>query len=265
MFYFFEEMKICSIKIHGLIKFRQLVHGVSPRLVTINEGKEVDLDMSPISDMWHCEKNWKKFVRSLYSSPVTLEEEPYFLKQVHGNKVYSVEEIDERGSLEGDAIVSNMPYKPIGVFTADCLPIIMYDFRLNAVGVIHAGRKGTSLCVLKKTLAKMTSEYGSDPKDIAVGFGPGVGGCCYEVGVECMEPFSSIFSDVGQVAFFKDDGKVMLNLKKANRLQALEAKILDENIFDCGFCTVCEYRRFFSYRRNRDTGRMMTLAMILPE
>ena len=109
----------------------------------------------------------------------------------------------------------------------------------------------------------MTEKYESNLKNIVIGFGPGIGGCCYEVDYECLEPFRHSFLSTEDFAFEKKYNKYMLNLKEANRSDALEEGILAENIFDCDICTICNNNLFFSYRKN-DIGRTMTAAMLLP-
>ena len=109
----------------------------------------------------------------------------------------------------------------------------------------------------------LVEKYGSSPKDIVVGFGPGVGGCCYEVDLECLELFRDSYCLTEKFAVAKENKKYMLDLKIANRSNALDEGILKENIFDCDICTVCKNDQFFSYRK-MDTGRIMTVAMLLP-
>ncbi len=255
-------MQIDAVKIPGLMKFKKMVHGTSPRFCITEDKKKEELNLNPKSDSRHRNNLRKKFLLSLG----TLEREPIFLNQVHGDQIFCIDEMDLSLTgevLMGDALISNVPNINIAVFTADCLPVIMYDPHLNIVGVIHAGRKGTSLKIVSKTLQRMIQKYGSVPKNIMLGFGPGIGGCCYEVGDECLESFRDSYLQVERFTFPKKKGKSMLDLKLANRLDALGAGILDKNIFDCQICTVCSNNLFFSYRK-MDAGRMMTVAMLLP-
>jgi polyphenol oxidase len=255
-------MQIDAVKIPGLIKFNKLVHGISPRLCLTEDKNKTELNLNPKANDWHRNSFWKDFLSSLGAS----QQEPFFLNQVHGDQIYCIDEINHSligGVLMGDAIISNLPNKNIAVFTADCLPVITYDIHLNIVGVIHAGRKGTSLGITRKTIQKMVKKYGSSPQNIVVGFGPGVGGCCYEVGYECLDSFRDSYSSIEPFAVAKENKKYMLDLKIANRLNALDEGILEENIFDCDICTVCNNDLVFSYRK-MDAGRTMTIVMLLP-
>jgi len=255
-------MQIDAIKIPGLTKLNKLVHGISPRLGLTNDNNKIELNLNPKANDWRGNSFWKDFLQSLKTS----QQEPFFLSQVHGDQIYCLDEISHSskgGVLMGDAIISNLPNKNIAVFTADCLPVITYDIHLNIVGVIHAGRKGTSLRITEKTIQKMVKKYGSSPKNIVVGFGPGVGGCCYEVGVECLESFRGSYSSIERFVVANENKKYMLDLKIANHINALDAGVLEKNIFDCDICTVCNNDLVFSHRK-LDAGRTMTVVMLLP-
>ncbi len=254
-------MEINAERIPGLIKFNKLIHGISPRLYLTKNKIKAGLNLNPKANDWRQRSLWKHFLNFLGM----IEQEPFYLNQVHGDKIYCLDEIDQSltsGVLMGDAIISNIPNKNIAVFTADCLPVIIYDACLNVVGVVHAGRKGTSLKIVGKTIRRMVERYSSEPKNITVGFGPGVGGCCYEVDSECLEPFRDSYLSIDRFAIEKENKKYMLDLKMANLLDALDEGILKENIFDCDICTVCNNDLFFSHRK-KDVGRTMTVAMLL--
>ena len=115
-------MQINALKIPGLIKFNKLLHGVSPRFYLTTNKKKAELDLNPKSNSWHHKSLWKDFL----SSTGALQQEPFFLNQVHGDQIYCLDEMKNPligGVLMGDAIISNLPNKNIAVFTADCLQL----------------------------------------------------------------------------------------------------------------------------------------------
>ena len=195
-----------------------------------------------------------------------IAEEMFILNQVHGNRVYVLEDPDlspeQVGAVEGDALITHLVNRPIGVLTADCVPIILYDPERHVTGAVHAGRKGTQKRVLSNTLATMTQVYGSRPADIIVGFGPAIGGCCYEVDEPCLPPFQESFGNWKKFTKKSADGKYLLNLPEANKLDALSAGVQLKNIFDLEECTACHLERWFSYRKEGPTGRLVSLAML---
>ena len=132
----------------------------------------------------------------------------------------------------------------------------------HVIGVVHAGRVGTQKAIFTNTIEVLSHEYGSSPKDLIVGMGPAIGGCCYEVDQHCALPF--IKRNSVNLGFVKKAGqkKYFLDLREVNRLEGCEAGILEENIYADGPCTSCDNHRWYSYRKEGKTGRLMTLAML---
>jgi YfiH family protein len=173
------------------------------------------------------------------------------LKQIHSDRVLVA---DRPGLLgEGDAIVTNRPGLSISVRTADCYPILLADARNRAVAAIHAGWRGTAAQIVRKTLEKMSTEFGTSPGDVYAAIGPGIGVCCYEVGKEVARRFGS--SD-----------RTHLDLASENRKQLEAAGVPSSNIEALGVCTFCDAERFFSYRRDKENpGRMTSFIRINAE
>lgn len=256
------KVLIDSTKIPGLEEIPDLVHGFSPRNYKIPGESKGDLllgrDGQPGSSSNHL--GW--FLRSLNIET----DEVYLLKQIHSDRIYALEDPSatsaQVASVEADVIVTHLGGKPIAVLTADCIPIIVCDSRLHVVGVVHAGRRGTAENILFKTVAFFKDRYGSQPENIIVGMGPGIGGCCYEVDEPCIRPFKKNGPRwkrfVKQIA----ENKYRLDLFQANVEDSLTAGVPPGNIFRSGQCTACETHRFFSYRKEGETGRMMALAML---
>ena len=92
--------------------------------------------------------------------------------------------------------------------------------------------------------------------------GPAIGGCCYEVEDSCIEPFREQFMGWEKFVTANSSGRFMLDLLKANEVDAVEAGILKENIHRSGECTSCNNDRWFSYRKEGTTGRIVSLVML---
>src|SRR3972149_1238630 len=151
----------------------------------------------------------------------------------------------------------------IGVFTADCLPIVLADIRGRVVGIIHAGRVGTSLEITKKTVGKIKENFGISAEEIIAAIGPGIGGCCYEVDEKSINPFKDRLEYFEKIAIEKYNGRWMLNLIGVNKIRLMESGLKSENIFTAEFCTSCHNDKFFSYRREGKTaGRMVSFVAI---
>ena len=186
--------------------------------------------------------------------------------QVHGNNVYILKDpntpTDEVRRQEADAIVTHLADCPVMILTADCVPIIIYDPVKYVTGVVHAGRMGTQKSILNNTIKVLFHEYGSNPKDLIVGMGPAIRGCCYEVDEQCALPFIKRSSVNYTLVKKSTQGKYFLDLPEVNRVEGCEAGVLDKNIYTDGPCTSCNIHKWYSYRKEGKTGRLMTLAML---
>jgi YfiH family protein len=184
--------------------------------------------------------------------------------QVHGSSVsYVTAESKGSGALTHisaltgcDALITDIKIIPISIFTADCLSIFLYDPQRPALGLVHAGWRGTKERIVAKTLQAMSENFHTCARDLLVGFGPAIRSCCYVVGRE----FNGLFSD-GVTVRGED---YYFDLALVNSRQLLDAGVYSGNIFDCQFCTSCCHEDFFSYRKERDSsGRMISVAMLL--
>ncbi len=175
-------------------------------------------------------------------------------KQVHGTTFRRVE-LKDRGTgakdyasaFEAtDALITDVPGLCLMVLVADCVPIIFFDPVKKAIGVAHAGWRGTSAKVAPQVIKAMQREYACRPEDIIAGIGPSIGPCCYEVGPEVAERFPRKFLDE----------KGHLDLWAANKDQLITAGLPVGNIEHLRFCTKCHAERFFSSRAGQGlTGR----------
>ncbi|HTU34674.1 MAG TPA: peptidoglycan editing factor PgeF [Candidatus Acidoferrum sp.] len=205
------------------------------------------------------------------------------LRQVHSDIVQGIHSAPSESPLQGDALFTREPGMLLTVQTADCIPILFADTRARAIAAIHSGWRGTLRRIAEKTLGRMRMEFGTRPEDVVVAIGPGIGGCCYEVGHEVAKEFASQFRQAREwfegpfTAIAAGDSdpnwlpwltmappghapeppRVHLNLIAANRAILVDAGVRPQRIAVSGFCTSCRTDLFFSYRRESETGRMM--------
>ena len=239
-----------------------LVHAFSPRSYEREDGTTGELNFASEGKSMRLHRQW--FLRSIGIN----KDEIFLVRQVHGDKVFELKEPSScaHGSaVPADAIITRLTGMPIGILTADCIPVVVYDSRLRVAGVIHAGRKGTAQKIVSKTIWAMQKLYGSHPQDIVAGMGPGIGACCYEVNADCIEPFKKYYPGWSEFVKPLPSGQFMLDLFSANVEDCQMAGIEPEKISQLGICTSCRVESFFSYRREGTTGRMLTVAMLTPE
>lgn len=174
--------------------------------------------------------------------------------QVHGDRV--LQGAPSWFSEKADAAVTEDPATLLVVSVADCLPVLLHDPVTGAVGAAHCGWRGTVAGLAASVVQRMRSDFGSQPRDLRVLFGPGVAGACYQVGSEVVERFAAAgFPD--EVAWADGSaGKYRLDIKAANRFSLEQAGVPATNIVDPELCTHCQPERFYSYRRDGGvTGR----------
>jgi YfiH family protein len=256
------QVIIQSTTINSLTAQEGLIHAFSPRSFGRMDGTEGELNFGTLKDEQTASLHRQWFLRSIGIKG----NEVYQVRQVHGDKIYELKaplnSVENVADIAADAIITRLVNTPIAVLTADCVPVVIYDSRLHVAGVVHAGRMGTAQNILFKTIKTLQKTYGCKPEDILVGLGPAIGGCCYEVDAPCIEPFKKQTRGWPRFVKKSSSGKFMLDLIAANIKDARKAGLETKNISQTGKCTSCEVDRFFSYRREGTTGRMMTVVML---
>jgi YfiH family protein len=208
------------------------------------------------------------------------------LRQIHSDIIWCVDSLP-REPLSGDGLITSTPGLLLGIQTADCLPIILVDAKRRAVGVFHAGWRGTVKRIVEKGVGEMHRQFGTRPRDLKAAIGPGIQGCCYEVGEEVRIKFESqfgyaakLFREVKESDPVREKypllfltarapghsdlpKKIFLDLVEANRQQLLAAGVSVRSIESSPLCTNCRSDLLFSYRAEKGkTGRMMAVAGI---
>lgn len=175
--------------------------------------------------------------------------------QIHGVSIKRItedfflqSETDRKMLLEGiDALTTDIPQVCIGVSTADCIPVFLYDKEHHAVAVSHAGWRGTVARIVAKTLETMAEEYGTAPQDVVAVIGPGICLEHFEVGDEVYQAFYDAGFDMQKVA--KRHERWHIDLPLCNALELQLCGVKSENIRLSGLCTYCDNDRYFSARR----------------
>lgn len=203
------------------------------------------------------------------------------MRQIHSDVIRCVEAVPGE-PLTGDGLITATPGLLLAIQTADCLPVILADAKRRAVGVFHAGWRGTVKRIVEKGVGEMHRSFGSRPSDLKAAIGPGIGGCCYEVGEEVRTKFesqfayaASLFREVKESDPVREKypllfltarapghsvlpKKIFLDLVEANRQQLIAAGVPKKNIDTVPLCTNCHPELLFSYRAEKGkTGRMM--------
>ena len=189
--------------------------------------------------------------------------------QTHTDNVFHITEdflalpeSERKNRLEGiDAIISNVPDVIMGISTADCIPVLLYDPVQRAACAIHAGWRGTVKRITEQAVAQMTAVYGTRPADIIAQIGPGIHLDSFEVGDEVYEAFQQEGFDMQAISKKKE--KWHIDLPECNRLQLIAKGIPADHIAVSSICTYQQADRFFSARRlGINSGRIFTSIIL---
>jgi YfiH family protein len=282
-----KVLKVPPLERHGW-----LVHGFSTRaggaseLPTLRNGrketeKTLNLGFTDWDSRERVSNNRKRFFHALGAGNMRV----VTLRQIHSDIVHRVDASTgpQDEAPQADALVTRERSVLLAVQMADCVPILLADTKNRAVAAIHSGWRGTLRRIAEKTLGRMQMEFGTEAADVIAAVGPGIGGCCYEVGPEVAKEFESQFAEArdwfdgpfDSLAAGENDPNwlpwltmrppghpppppsVQLDLIAANRAILTNAGVPAKQIFSSGFCTACRTDLFFSYRREHNTGRMM--------
>lgn len=296
------------LRVDTLAEVPWLVHGFSTRpggFSKVYGGNALNLGITKSDAREAVERNREAFLRELGTTGWPLVQ----MHQVHSDVVHHVLSVDAervrtalptpaettgaqtqgKPVLTGDGLVTDAPGILLTVKTADCMPVIIVDLKKHAVGVFHAGWRGTLRRIAQKGVGEMRRWFGSRPQDLQAALGPSIRSCCYSIGDEVRDAFSSQFAYADDLfrewQTYEDihlkypllfltarapghselPKKTFLDLAEANRRQLRDAGIPERNITILPGCTACDTQRFFSHRKeNGNTGRMMAVVGIRP-
>jgi hypothetical protein len=256
---------ITYLESEELLQFPSILHGFCTRIGGVSGGPYATLNVSPREGdpPDKVRMNWQRLA-SAFGIP---SEQFFVVNQVHGEKFLIIEDAVSCHSLENrqyDAIVTDRPGVAIGIKTADCAPVLLFDRRTQAIAAVHAGWRGTALGIAGKAVRVMGERFSSRPEDLSAVIGPSIGPCCYEVGEAVFEAMSH-HGEADQVLRPGHRPlRWMFDLPLANRMQLERAGIPPGRISPAGLCTCCRKDLFFSHRRDGEkTGRHLNFILLL--
>lgn len=175
------------------------------------------------------------------------------LKQIHSDRVIVLRNKNMIENIyEGDAIITHLKNIAIGVKTADCIPILIYDHKNNIIAAVHSGWRGTVKKILAKTIETMIAEYSCHKKNLVLFFGPSICKKCYTVKEDVFEVFNKEFK---KIDYEKRNEYYHIDLIKINLDMITEYGIKKENIYLFDGCTSCKNDEYQSYRKNKNTEK----------
>lgn len=178
--------------------------------------------------------------------------------QAQADQVAIITETERGTRVNGvDGLITNRRDVTLMLRFADCVPILLYDPVRQAIGIAHAGWRGTVSKVLTNTVRAMGEQFGTQPETLIACIGPSIGPCCYEIGRDVQAKVESAFPDAPDLLLHQN-GSTHLNLWQANAVQLRGLGV--EQVEIAGVCTADHTQDFYSWRReNAQTGRFAAL------
>ncbi len=230
-----------------------IAHGFSTRLGGVSLAPFDSLNLGPAGQdsRDNILENFERFCRA-----VGVRREALVLgKQIHEAHVQPVTRSDCGQGLSfpvpspRDALMTDRPGVTLCVFTADCVPVLLYDPVTPAVAAVHAGWRGTALGIVNQTVRAMSEQYGTDPLALCAAVGPSIGACCFLVHDDVLQPMREVFGEELNAVVNRVGDRWSMDLKQLNVMRLLRAGVPRGQIAVSDHCTCCREDLFFSHRR----------------
>lgn len=286
-----RRKRVKVLKSNLFAKAPGLVHGFSTRAggsSRVYGRNALNLGFTKEDSPVAVERNRAAFLQAIGATSGRKPWHLVTLRQIHSDLIHCVTKPSSQ-PLAGDGLITNTPGLVLGIQAADCLPVILVDTKRRAIGVFHAGWRGTFKRIVEKGVGEMRRCFGTQPRDIKAVIGPGIHSCCYEVGPELRSQFDAQFEYAAELFHETKDSdpirekypllfltarapghselprKIFLDLVEANRRQLIKLGVPARNIEASPLCTSCRRDLLFSYRAEKGkTGRMLAVAAIKP-
>jgi len=190
---------------------------------------------------------------------------PVWPHQIHKPHIEIIKEKPDTPLMleDTDGIITDLEGVLLTTVHADCLPVYLFDDKREAIGLVHAGWRGTAAGIAPKAVRMMIAELGCDSSDIHAYVGPGISRCCFETDRDVYEAFLKEWPFTDEFTDKNPNGKYHIELKGINKRQLEMEGLKAENIEISRHCTCCEPEMFCSYRREGGTYKRMGAGLAL--
>lgn len=229
------------------------VHGFSTRRGGVSEGIYASLNLSSTrGDNLDCvRENYRRFCAAIGADAAHV----VMTNQVHGTVIRTVGPKDVKTDLckreesECDGLITDVPGLALTIFTADCIPVLLYDPVNKVIAAVHAGWRGTAGDIAGKAARQMRSDYGCRPGDILAAIGPGISACCFETHADVPETMTAALGALAKPHIISlENGKFRVDLKGVNAALLRRAGLAPEHIEISAECTACLPEKYWSHR-----------------
>nr|WP_319488524.1 peptidoglycan editing factor PgeF [uncultured Caproiciproducens sp.] len=266
-----EEQDVIYLTFPLLEKYSFVNHAFSTRIggVSKNEFASMNLNLGRGDSDENVKKNFHRFCSAAgfdYSTLVASSQDHHTFVRRVGSGNYGTGIWKPKDMKSVDGLITNEKNVTLVTFYADCVPLFFLDPQKRAIGLAHAGWRGTAAQMGAKMVEAMVREFGSSPGDILAAVGPSIGPCCFEVDTPVYEEFA-VISELKPQEFIVDKGKnkYMIDLWEANRRIIMGAGVPQKNIEVAQLCTECNAQWLWSHRASGGKRGGLAAMMCLTE
>lgn len=229
------------------------VHGFSTRLGGVSEGIFASLNLSTTrgDDPDRVRENYRRFCAAIGADVSHV----VMTHQVHGTVIRTVGANDVKNDLcrqeepACDGLITDVPGLALAVFTADCIPILLYDPVKRVIAAVHAGWRGTAGNIAGKAARQMQTDYSCRPGDILAAIGPGISACCFETHADVPDAMTAALGELAASHMISlENGKFRVDLKGINAGLLERVGLEPDHIEISSDCTACLPEKYWSHR-----------------
>lgn len=237
----------------GFLAAGGVAHGFSTRLGGVSEGiyASMNLGVTRGDDPERVTENYRRFCAAVGADVTGI----VMSSQVHGTVIRTVTRADVKAGLhdpigyECDGLITDLPGLALTVFSADCIPVLLYDPVRRVIAAVHAGWRGTAGNIAGKAVQKMREDYGCRSENVLAAIGPGISQCCFETHSDVPDAMTASLGDLAKPHILSvENGKFRVDLKGINAALLMQAGVSPGHIEVSGHCTACLPQLYWSHR-----------------
>ncbi len=218
-----------------IFKNKNIIQGVSEVSFGSMRGKRGDKNVARFLKALDRKANIKNLIRA---------------EQVFGSKIHICKDADSGRTIKGaDGLISDIPGQILAIVSADCVPILLFDQKNKAVAALHGSRSSLVKGIVRRTISKMVLNFHSQPEEILVAIGPHIRKCHYWLE---KQTYQNLKNTKFKKYFISKNKKIYFDLTKLAFDELLDSGIKRKNIEDCHVCTFCQFKKYFSARKEKE-------------
>ena len=230
-----------------------VAHGFSTRLGGVSEGifSSLNLGFNRGDNPDHVRENYRRFCATIGADVNRI----VMTGQIHETEIRTAtpelikSDVCAPTEYDCDGLITDQPGLVLTIFTADCIPVLLYDPVKRVIAAVHAGWRGTAQDIAGKAVDKMRQDYGCQPENILAAIGPGISRCCFETHADVPDAMTAILGDLASPHISPlSNGKFCVDLKGINAALLMRAGVTTDHIEISADCTACLHQTHWSHR-----------------